>query len=261
MAGEREGQPGLEYEVDAGVAVLTVSNRSARNALTLAMVEQLHELCRHIEDDHDLGAVVIRGAGGHFCAGLDRGVIETQSVDPAGSNAFARASDVYGSFIRIGRLPVPTIAAVRGVAVGAGLNLAMATDLRIVSLDARLFAGFDRIGVHPGGGFFSLATRVAGRETAAALGIAGEELSGQRAAEVGMAWRSVEDSQVEQIALGLARRIAVDPDLARANVASFRTEAGPPILPWDAAVEVERGRQAWTFRRLEEDRSERERAP
>lgn len=93
------------------------------------------------------------------------------SIGPGGRQDRRVPSTVYGSFARVGELEVPTVAAVRGAAVGAGTNLFMAADLRIVADDARLLAGFLRIGIHPGGGFFTLAGRLAGREAAAALGL------------------------------------------------------------------------------------------
>jgi enoyl-CoA hydratase len=129
------------------------------------------------------------------------------------------------------------------------MNLALATDLRIVATNARLIAGFLRIGIHPGGGYFTLATRLAGREAAAATAIFGEEMDGARAARLGVAWAAVPDDQVEPRALELARRAAADPELARLAVRSLRAEAGSSPLPWPLALEVERGVQMWSLRR------------
>ena len=92
----------------------------------------------------------------------------------------------------------------RGAAVGAGLNLALATDLRIVSRTARLLPGFAQIGIHPGGGHFTLLNRVAGREAAAALGLFGEEVDGDRAVALGLAWAAYDDGDVQDRALALA---------------------------------------------------------
>jgi enoyl-CoA hydratase len=245
----------VTLEVDDGLAVVTLDHVDARNSLTLVMVDRFHELLDDLERRRDIGAVVVQGAGHHFCSGLDRAVFDIQQSDPAGSEAYRRAKRVYGTFQRLGSLPVPTFAAVRGAAVGAGLNLAMATDLRVVADDARLIAGFPNLGLHPGGGFFALATRLIGREAAVALGVVGEELDGRRAAELGFAWTSTESEQVVDECVRLARRCAADPDLARATIASFRNVAGPPGVSWDAAVDLEHAPQMWTFRRLAEDTS------
>lgn len=247
-----DGQVGLT--LDDGLAVVTIDHVEARNSLTLPMVDQFHEVLDELGSRRDVGAVVVCGAGAHFCSGLDRGVFDIQQADPAGSEAYRRAKRVYGTFQRLGSLPVPTFAAVRGASVGAGLNLAMATDLRVVADDARLIAGFPNLGLHPGGGFFALATRLIGREAAVALGVVGEELDGRRAAELGFAWVSTESDRVLDECVRLARRCATDPELARATIASFRNVAGPPGVSWEAAVDLEHAPQMWTFRRLAEGR-------
>src|SRR5699024_5124420 len=102
-------------------------------------------------------------------------------ADPVEDGAYRDLETVYAAFTTVGEIGLPTVAAVRGAAVGAGINLALATDLRVVSRTARLLPGFDRIGIHPGGGHLSLLHRVAGREVAAGMGLFGEEVSGERA--------------------------------------------------------------------------------
>lgn len=239
---------GIALEVTDGVAVLTVDAPEVRNALTPAMGRELAEACDAVDADGSVGAAVVRGAGGTFCSGADRRNWRPEA-DQAEDATFRDTGAVYGAFRRVGTLAVPTVAAVRGAAVGAGINLALATDLRVLARDARLLAGFLRIGLHPGGGFFTLAGRSAGREATAAMGLFGEEIDGARAAEIGLAWRAVDDAEVEATALALAAGPARDPDLAREAVRSFRTELGPPGLPWDAALEFERATQMWSQRR------------
>lgn len=233
---------------DAGVAIITISSPEVRNGLTPAMGVELSAVCDQVDADPSIGAAVVRGDAGTFCSGADTRAWAT-NLDPASEEAFANTSAVYGAFVRVGHLGVPTVAAVRGAAVGAGCNLLLAADLRIVARDARILAGFLRIGIHPGGGFFTLAARTAGREAAAALGLFGAEISGTRAVEIGLAWEAVSDDQVEPRAIDLARIAARDPELSRRSVASLRAELGPPQVPWLAAVEMERGVQMWSQRR------------
>nr|WP_242623235.1 enoyl-CoA hydratase-related protein [Pseudonocardia sediminis] len=170
--------------------------------------------------------------------------------DPLDDGAQRRIDALYGSFVRVGRCRVATVAAVRGAAVGAGLNLVLATDLRVVARDARLIPGFLRLGVHPGGGHFTLLGRAAGRDAAAAVGLFDREIDGARAAGLGLAWDAVGDAEVEDLALRIAAPLAADPALARRMTASFRREAGPPATSWELGLEVERGPQMWSFRRL-----------
>ena len=107
-----------------------------------------HYYRRLIDRNPDIGAVVVTG-GPYFCAGAHRDTLAGAGADPVGEPAPSDLSVVYRSFARVGELEPPTVAAIRGGAVGAGINLAFATDLRVVADDARLMAGFSRIGLHP----------------------------------------------------------------------------------------------------------------
>ncbi len=235
---------------DGDVAVVTVSNPPIKNALTLDMAGQLAEHCEEVDRDPSVGALVVRGDGGTFCSGADTNSWQESYGDDALSDRAYRETDLmYGAFVRLGQVQVPTIAAVRGAAVGAGFNLALAADVRIVARDARLLAGFLRAGIHPGGGFFTILNRLAGREATAGIGLLGDEVDGDRARELGIAWRSVPDDTVEGTAVELAARIAADPLLARRVTRSFRLETSDQRLPWPVALELERGVQLWTQNR------------
>ncbi|MQA83861.1 MAG: enoyl-CoA hydratase/isomerase family protein [Streptosporangiales bacterium] len=238
----------IHLDREAGVAVITVDSPEVRNALTPDMGNALAAVCQEIDGDPEIGAAVVRGAEGTFCSGADRRSWDLQA-DQSEDRIFRERGAVYSAFVRVGQLRVPTVAAVRGSVVGAGLNLMLATDLRIVAEDTRILAGFLRIGIHPGGGFFTLAGRLAGREATAALGLFSEEIDGRRAAEVGVAWQALPDAEVEPRALELARVAAKDPELARLAVRSFREELGPPPVPWPVALEYERATQMWSQRR------------
>jgi enoyl-CoA hydratase len=238
----------VNYGVEGGVALITLDAAARRNALSLEMSQELIDAAHTAAADRSVGAVVVTG-GAHFCAGAVRSVLADTGRDPVEDNAYRNIETVYRAFTTIGEIPVPTIAAVRGAAVGAGLNLALATDLRIVSRTARLLPGFAQIGIHPGGGHFTLLNRVAGREAAAALGIFGEEIDGERAVALGLAWAAHDDDDVLPQAQALAARVAGDPELARRLVASFRRETAPGGVTWDVAVEMERSPQMWSLRR------------
>lgn len=231
-----------------GVATLTVDSPEVRNGLTPQMGRELVAACEDIDADPQIGAAVVRGAEGTFCSGVDRRTWKP-GADQTEDSTFRDTGAVYRSFVRVGNLEVPTIAAVRGAAVGAGINLMLATDLRIVAEDARLLAGFLRIGLHPGGGHFVLLSRLAGREAAAAMALGGAEIDGDRAVALGLAWESVDDGAVEARAMEFAAGVAKDPALARAAVRSFRMETGPPAVGWDTAVQTERAPQMWSMRR------------
>jgi enoyl-CoA hydratase len=242
----------VDLEKADGVAVITLMAAERRNALNPAMAAELEAVCDEVDADTAIGAAIIRGDGGHFCAGAVRTVLADAGRDPAGRESYAAIGSVYESFARFGRLRVPTIAAVCGAAVGAGVNLLLAADLRVVADDCRIMAGFMRIGLHPGGGHFVLLGRTGGWETAAAMGLFAEEIDGPRARELGLAWNSVPAPEVDARARELASRPGRDPELARMTVRAFRNELGPPMVPWPVALDAERAPQMWTLRRRAE---------
>lgn len=246
---ESPGGGRIGFAVDGGVATLTIDWPGSRNALVPEMAEELVRRCEEIDADPQIGAAVVRGAGGTFCSGAARGALDDFGADPAHPEAFRQLGAVYTAFVRVGSLAVPTIAAMQGAAVGAGVNLLFATDLRIVAEDARIIAGFLKIGLHPGGGHFVLTGRTAGREAAAAMALFSEEVSGTRAVELGLAWQALPADQVDARAAELAARAARDPELARTATRSFRAELGAPGMSWDTAVSYERASQMWSLRR------------
>lgn len=239
----------VSVKVDEGVALLTLEAGDRRNALTFEMAEEMLAACEQIDADESIGAVVVRGSQGYFCAGAHRSTLAGAGADPAEPELYRQMGSVYGSFARVGELKPPVIAAVLGGAVGAGLNLLLAADLRIVAEDAKITSGFLRLGIHPGGGHFTILNRVAGRETTAALGLFGETVSGTEAAELGLAWEALPADQVEARAIELAKRPAADPELARRVAKSMRSQIGPPGVSWPVALDSERASQMWSLRR------------
>jgi enoyl-CoA hydratase len=241
--------PEIRLEARDGVAVLTLDAPQRRNALTVAMAQALHDACETIDADPEVGAVVVRGEGAYFCAGGDRATLAAAGEDPAAPEAWSAMTAIYRSFARVGELEPPTIAAIRGGAVGAGLNLALATDLRVVADDAVLLSGFLPIGLHPGGGHTALLGRLGSREAAAALTLFGERLTGSELVTRGLAWQAVPAAAVDEAAMTLAATPARDPELARRTARSLRATIGPPAIPWATALELERASQMWSMRR------------
>jgi enoyl-CoA hydratase len=231
-----------------GTAVISINNPTRMNALTPESADQLVKLVDEVDGDDTLGALVIKGENGTFCSGADLSTLGSAMQDPADDVSYSALDRVYRAFTRLGSVGVPTIAAVRGSAVGAGMNLALAADVRVVANDARLISGFAKIGLHPGGGHFQLLVQASSPEAATAMGVFSQEISGRRAAELGLAWESVDDELVEARALSLAASAASDPALARKSIMSLRL-TNPPAVPWSAALQAERSPQMWSLRR------------
>ena len=132
----------VEVSIRDGVATLTLNNPDERNTLTSPMVDEIIAAMDAIEADRSVGAVVVTGAGPAFCAGANLGNL----AEATGESL----SKVYEGFLRIARSPLPTLAAVNGAAVGAGMNLALGCDVRIAAQRARFDTRFLNIGIHPG---------------------------------------------------------------------------------------------------------------
>jgi enoyl-CoA hydratase len=120
----------IDLEITDGVAFITLNAPATRNALNNELAGQFVAACDEADRDQQVGAAVIKGAGGTFCSGAERGHLDEVGQDPAEENRYAALGGIYRAFTRAGQLEMPTIAAVRGAAVGAGINLMLATDLR-----------------------------------------------------------------------------------------------------------------------------------
>jgi enoyl-CoA hydratase len=238
----------IELDVADAVAVIKLNAPARKNALTPTMAESLSAVLAEVERDSTVAVAVIEGAGDYFCSGADRGVLAAAGADPAGEQAFRDLDTIYRSFTDLARIGVPTIAAVRGGAVGAGLNLALAADVRIVATDAILQSGFLRIGVHPGGGHFQLLERLVGPELTVAMTIFGQPLDGTGSVRHGLALEAVPSADVGSRCRELAA-MARDADLVRAAISSFRAQMEAQGVPSAVGVRAEQAVQMWSLRR------------
>ena len=118
----------IDLEITDGVAFITLNAPATRNALNNELAGLVVAACDEADRDEQVGAAVIKGAGGTFCSGAERGHLDEVGRDPAEENRYAALGGIYRAFTRVGQLEMPTIAAVRGAAVGAGINLMLATD-------------------------------------------------------------------------------------------------------------------------------------
>ncbi|MGH3920907.1 MAG: enoyl-CoA hydratase [Pseudonocardiaceae bacterium] len=218
-----------------GVAVLTLSDPARRNALTLDLSDRLARAVGECDRDESVHAIVITGAPPAFCAGGDLDAL----VAAGKSGSAADLHRIYRGFLAVANAAVPTIAAVNGPAVGAGLNLALACDLRLVGPGASFDARFLQLGIHPGGGMTWLVHRAVGPQTAAAMALFGEPLDAREAVRTGLAYRLVDvddeprspaaHEAVVTAAVDLARRAAAAPrDLVVATKAALRATAVMP---------------------------------
>jgi enoyl-CoA hydratase len=225
-------------DIADGVAVMTLDAPDRRNALTLPMVDEIAAALDAVEADPTVGALVVTGTAPAFCAGAD--------LSHLGSSQRAGLLHVYEGFLRIGRSPLPSIAAVNGAAVGAGVNLALVCDVIVAGASARFDTRFLQLGIHPGGGHTWMLQRRVGSQAAAAMVLFGRVLDGPAAAEAGLAWTCVPDDELLATCREMAAVAAAAPrELVSRIRATMRDVQA--IDDHDAAVERELDPQVWSI--------------
>jgi enoyl-CoA hydratase len=237
------------FSVDNHVALITVNDPARRNALTDEMSALLREAVEQAEADPDVHAVVVTGAGKAFCAGANLSALGAAG-DAAAETGLQR---LYDGFMAVGNCRLPTIAAVNGAAVGAGLNLALAADVRIAGPGALFDARFQKLGLHPGGGATWMLQRAAGPQVARAALLFGMRFDAESAVRHGLAL-SVADDPVAA-ALQLAAGPAAAPrEVVLATKATMRATIDPGSLDTEQhelAMRTELGPQAHSIQSLE----------
>ena len=229
----------LQVDVADRVATLTLDNPAERNTLTAPMVEEIVAAMDRLEADDGVGAVVVTGAPPAFCAGANLGNL--------GNAEGPGLRQIYEGFLRIARSPLPTLAAVNGAAVGAGMNMALGCDVRLAGRSARFDTRFLTLGLHPGGGHTWLMQRLVGPQGAAAAVLFGEVLDGPTAERVGLAWRCVADDELAGAAHAMAAKAADVPrQLAVTTKQTLRDMAA--IATHADAVDREIEPQVWSTR-------------
>jgi len=190
-----------------GIAVVTLNRADRRNAMTTAMTAAWAATMGQLRADPTVRAVVVTGSGSAFCAGGD---LEWLQVAPDTSVAELRTRMIgfYRTWLSVRDLEVPTIAAVNGAAVGAGLALALACDIRYVAADAPLSAPFTSLGLHPGMATTWLLPEVAGLAVARDLLLTGRVVRGEEAVGLGLASQCLPGDAVLAAARTAAERVA-----------------------------------------------------
>jgi enoyl-CoA hydratase len=235
----------VRVEQHESVAVVTLVDTERRNAMTAPMVDEIVATFNSLEVDNTTHAVVITGEPPAFCSGAD--VSSLGALARAGSDTERRSvTSIYEGFLRVLQSPLPTVAAVNGPAVGAGMNLALACDVRVAGVSARFDTRFLKIGLHPGGGHTWLLERAIGPQAAAVMVLFGERVDGPRAVELGLAWSCHPDADLLSAAMELASGAGRAPiELLGAAKASLRE--APWQADFDAAIAAEVTRQAWSL--------------
>jgi 2-(1,2-epoxy-1,2-dihydrophenyl)acetyl-CoA isomerase len=232
----------IRVDIDAAtsVAIVTLNRPDKLNSFTRAMHEELSVALEEVEAAH-ARALILTGAGRGFCAGQDLAELD---VTPGTLTDLGELVDKHFNPLirRLQALPLPVIAAVNGVAAGAGANLALACDVVIAARSASFTQAFVKIGLVPdSGGTWFLPQRV-GMARALGLAITGEKLSAEKAESWGLIWQVVEDTELQVAATRMATHIAQLP--TRAIVAIKQAMRAGEAQTLDQQLDLERDLQS-----------------
>lgn len=187
----------VRREVADGIAWITLDRPARMNAITIALGDELKAAILAAGNDPDVNVVIIRGAGGNFCAGGD--FDEVESLRAEGPDALRRLFAAFrGACDAIATVQAPIVAAVEGVAMAGGFELMQACDIALVSDDARIADSHINFGMIPGGGSTQRLARLVGRQQALGLILSGDRITGADAVRLGLAYRSFLKTQFDE---------------------------------------------------------------
>jgi 2-(1,2-epoxy-1,2-dihydrophenyl)acetyl-CoA isomerase len=200
----------IRFEVVEGIARLTLNRPDRLNSFNVDMHAEVRDVLDRLAKEN-ARVLVLTGAGRGFCAGQDLG---DRAVAPGGG-----ATDLGESIelrykpliLTLRSLPMPVIAAVNGVAAGAGANIALACDIVIAARSASFIQAFCKLGLVPDSGGTWILPRLVGQARALGLAMLGEKLSAEQAAQWGLIWRCVDDAELQSTVDAMAKQLAEGP--------------------------------------------------
>jgi 2-(1,2-epoxy-1,2-dihydrophenyl)acetyl-CoA isomerase len=224
----------VDVDGDSGVATITLNRPDALNSLTVPMKQALLAAFRQVARDASVRAVILTGAGRAFCAGQDL----RERLQPDAAPLGVEVRERYNPIVRAMRaLPKPIVAAINGVAAGAGASLAMGSDIRIASEAASFALAFGRVALVPDSGATWFLPRLVGDARAAEMALLNETTPAAEAARIGLVGRVVAADQLLTEARAVAERLAAGAPNAIALTKRALTTTWDRDL--DAALEYE----------------------
>ena len=227
----------------AGYRVITLNRPRYLNAFNEAMHQALRRALAEAEEDSDCRALLLTGAGAAFCAGQD--LRERVTADGKTAVLGNALETYYNPLVRkLRALPIPVVAAVNGVAAGAGANIALACDIVLAARSATFLQAFARIGLVPDCGGTWILPRLIGPARARALALTAEPLSAEQGEAWGLIWKAHDDGELMAQAHGLCARFAAAPAVALALIKRLLDESWSNDLDTQLDLEREAQREA-----------------
>ena len=225
------------FEVTGGVARLTLNRPDRLNSFNTTMHEEVRDALTRVASDETARVLVLSGAGRGFCAGQD---LSDRAVAPGGAGPqLGESLEKYYNplVLSLRGLPMPVIAAVNGVAAGAGANIALACDLVVAAKSASFVQAFAKLGLIPDSGGTWFLPRLIGNARAMGLALLGDKLPAEQAAQWGLIWKCVEDSELTGTVDDLAMHFAAAPTRGVARTKQAMYEGWNRTLEQQLTVE------------------------
>lgn len=222
---------------EGAVLVLSNNNPAARNALTPEFYAALPQALAQAEADPSIGAVVLTGVGGHFCAGGDlHRLALRRAMTPAERRV--NLEGLHDLIRALQNCSKPVIAAVEGAAAGAGLSIALACDMLVVARNAAFSVAYVKVGLTPDGGATAFLAEFVSRQVLTQLCLTGERISGERLHALGAVNALSEPGDALPTAITLATRIAAGPQRAMARIKTLCRQASRTTLEQQLELEA-----------------------
>ncbi|WP_159928425.1 enoyl-CoA hydratase/isomerase family protein [Rhodococcus sp. WAY2] len=203
----------LEYEVAEHIATIRLNRPQRKNAFTLEMIDAWAQALIEAEEDSNVRVVVVTGAGGAFCSGVDLSVLDSIAPTPLGAKELL-TKRVHKVAHAAEALSKPYLSAIPGDAIGAGMDMALLTDIRLAAESARFSQAYIRVGLVPGDGGCYLLPRIVGTATALQLMWTGRIVDAEEALSLGIVSAVHPDDQLDDAIHELASEIARQPPIA-----------------------------------------------
>jgi enoyl-CoA hydratase/carnithine racemase len=203
----------LEYTVADGIGTILLNRPHRKNAFTIEMIDQWARILVEARTDPDVRVIVLTGAGDAFCSGVDLSSMDGERPSPLQRKEHL-TDHIHRIPYALEDLDKPVIAAINGAAVGAGMDMALMCDMRIIARSARLSEGYIRVGLVPGDGGCYYLPRLVGQAKALELLLTGDFIGAEEAARIGIANHVVDDDDLPAATTRLARKLADAPPVA-----------------------------------------------
>jgi len=198
----------IDFKIENGVGVITLNRPDKFNSFVRQMAFDLQARLDECEANKEVRSIYITGTGKAFCAGQDL----AEAIDPEQTQLDKIVEEHYNPIIeRLRNIEKPIVCGVNGVAAGAGANLALACDITIAGNSVAFIQAFSKIGLVPDSGGTFYLPRLIGMQKSAALMFLGDKVMAEEAVQMGMIYKSVADEDLQEVALGVAQKLAKMP--------------------------------------------------